>query len=97
MHFFKKIWNFLRKPLYEIKIIDLKKGEIFNLKDLKTVNLRGNILDENKRKIVKAGLSNLLSLSEGWMNLIEKNGIYVNNYLIQLENGKRIIIIGDFE
>jgi len=97
MSFFKKIKDFFRKEIVEIRVIDLRKGRIINAKELENVRIFGNVLDENKRKITKTGVTYMVSFPENWLNLIEKNGDYVNIKLIQIENGKRVILIGEYK
>jgi hypothetical protein len=94
MSFFKKIKSFFVKEILEIRVIDLRKGRIVNAKDLENLDLKGNVLDENKRKISKSGITPLLSFPESWINLIDKEEDYVNMKLVQLENGKIVIMVG---
>jgi hypothetical protein len=95
MSFFKKIKSFFLREILEIRVIDLRKGKIVNAKDLESLDLRGNVLDENKRKIYKSGgITPLLTFPENWINLIDKEKDYVDMKLVQLENGKIVIMVG---
>ena len=93
-NFFKKIKNIFVKEIVEIRVIDLRKGKIVNLNDLEKFSFYGNVLDQNKRKITTIGVTYFVSFPESWVDLVDKNGDYIETRLVQLENGKRIIVVG---